>query len=276
MDQIYFEGHEYFRSASHNQFINEVIEESFTKGTFKVKLQPMINTGSKKISGAELLIRLSDEYRNQAISADEIIKIAGQEKKIALISNALINYVGEVYQKYAQDLFRPKGFRMLSINTDYSFFSNKNFINETFKFIVKYKFPRHFLSFEMNEDDLANHYDFYRTVFPRLKSYGIFICIDRYRGNRLSINRAKALGVDGVKIARELIRDIDTNRGHFNFVKETVRNAENLHIKVLLIGVENKDQYFMLRDLSKDIEMQGFYFYSPIDPNQMIDALKMQ
>ena len=55
-----------------------------------------------------------------------------------------------------------------------------------------------------------------------------------------------------------------------------VRNAENLHIKVLLIGVENKDQYFMLRDLSKDIEMQGFYFYSPIDPIQMVDALKMQ
>ena len=93
-DILYFPDGDYSRSASRNQFMLAVIDEQFGNKTFSVALQPMVRTSDKAIYGAEIFLRLSDNYRNMVFSADELIKTAAQNGKISLISNALIKYIG--------------------------------------------------------------------------------------------------------------------------------------------------------------------------------------
>lgn len=275
LDQILFVANKHYRSASRRQFINEVIDKSFKEKTFKVKLQPMINSASKEMMGAELLIRLSDDYQNESISAEEVIRVAAQEKKIGIISDALIEYIGELYQKYGLSVFRSRGFTRLSLNTDFSYFSDEDFLDRFASHIDKFYLPRNFLTFEIAEKELSEHYDFFKNNTFKMKQIGVHLVVDQFTGEYLTLQKIKTLGINEVKIPRSLVRDIDVNKINFKQISAIMKEANELGIRIAVVGVENKDQYFMIRDICKDAIMQGFYFYQPLEAGELIEALKI-
>lgn len=275
IDEIYFEDTEYFRSASRSKFISEVIEKSFKEGSFKVNLQPILHAASKHIIGAEILIRLSDDYRGQALSAFEVIKAAAEQNKISVISNGLINYIGDIYQKYGLNLFKARNFTRLSLNTDYSFFSDENFLRNISILVSKYAFPKNFLAFEIVEQELSEHYDAFRSICSKLKLIGVHMTVDQYTGKYLSLDKVRALDIPEVKIPRNLIRDIDVNQASLKALNELVSQAIKLGIRASVVGVENKDQYMLIRDMFKDALMQGYFFYAPLELPQLIEAVKV-
>ena len=275
VDQIYFHGSDYFRCASRVQFIDEVIEKSFKEKTFKVNLQPMMHSVTKHVTGAELLIRLSDDYRNQALSAYEVIKVAGERHKIGLISDALLEYVGAMYEQHGDSLFKSHEFQRLSFNTDFSYFSEQSFYNKLTAMLERYEFPREFLSFEINENELAAHYEDFKPICNRLKQIGIHLSVDQYTGRFISIDKIKILGIPEIKIPRNMVKDIDVNKTSLNVLQELIKTADSQGLKISIVGVENKDQYLLIRDMTKEALMQGFYFYEPLEMNQLIEAIKV-
>ena len=80
IDEIYFDGTDYFRSASRTAFISEVIEKSFKEGSFKVNLQPILHSVTKHIVGAEILIRLTDVERDTMLNTKELISVLSDLK----------------------------------------------------------------------------------------------------------------------------------------------------------------------------------------------------
>ena len=275
IDEIYFEDTEYFRSASRSKFISEVIEKSFKEGSFKVNLQPILQATNKHILGAEILIRLSDDYRGQALSAFEVIKAAAEQNKISIISNGLINYIGDIYQKYGLTLFKTRNFTRLSLNTDYSFFSDENFLRNISILVAKYAFPKNFLAFEIVEQELSDHYEAFRSICSKLKLIGVHMTVDQYTGRYLSLDKIKALDIPEIKIPRNLIRDIDVNQASLKALNELVNQAMRLGLQTSVVGVENKDQYFLIRDMDKQSLMQGYFFYAPLELPQLIEAVKV-
>ncbi|MCR5309531.1 MAG: EAL domain-containing protein [Bacilli bacterium] len=275
LDEIYFEDTEYFRSASRSKFISEVIEKSFKEGSFKVNLQPILQAANKHIMGAEILIRLSDDYRGQALSAFEVIKAAAEQNKISIISNGLINYIGDIYQKYGLTLFKTRNFTRLSLNTDYSFFSDENFLRNISILVSKYAFPKNFLAFEIVEHELSDHYEAFRSICSKLKLIGVHMTVDQYTGKYLSLDKIKALDIPEVKIPRNLIRDIDVNQASLKALNELVSQANKLGLIASVVGVENKDQYMLIRDMTRESLMQGYFFYAPLELPQLIEAVKV-
>lgn len=275
VDEIYFHGSDYFRCASRTQFINEVIDKSFKDKTFKVNLQPMVSSSNKHISGAEILIRLSDDYRGQALSPYEVIKVAGEQKKIGLISNALLEYIGDLYEQQGNSLFKSHQFSRLSFNTDFSYFSEETFMRDINDMLERYEFPRDFLSFEINENELFAHFRDFEIICNRLRQIGVHIAVDQYTGKYVSLDKIRNIGIPEVKIPRNMVKDIDVNRVSLNALQDLIKTADNYGLKVSVVGVENKDQYMLIRDMSKDALMQGYYFYEPLEVNKLIEAIKI-
>lgn len=275
VDQIYFHGSDYFRCASRTQFINEVIDKSFKEKTFKVNLQPMVSSASKHISGAEILIRLSDDYRGQALSPYEVIKVAGEQKKIGLISNALLEYIGDLYEQQGNSLFKTHQFSRLSFNTDFSYFSEETFMRDINDMLERYEFPRDFLSFEINENELFAHFKEFEIICNRLRQIGVHIAVDQYTGKYVSLDKIRNIGIPEVKIPRNMVKDIDVNRVSLNALQDLIKTADSNGLRVSVVGVENKDQYMLIREMSKDALMQGYYFYEPLEVNKLIEAIKI-
>ena len=273
-DMITLPDGDYCRSASRTAFMLSVIDEQFGNKTFSVALQPFVKAGDKSIYGAELLIRLSDNYRNSVFNADELIKVAGQNGKISLISNALIQYIGEIYKQYALTVFKISGFQRLTMNTDFSFFEDPSFFKTLFDTFTEFSFQRNFLGFEITEKEVYSHLSEFKKVARGILNHHIALICDQYSGEFLSMDTLKELGFTEIKIGRYLVKDIEVNPKHLNEVTSLDKLAREHDMKICFVGVENSDQYVLLRDMDKNCLCQGYHFYKPLEDYKLIEELR--
>ena len=273
-DILFFPDGDYSRSASRNEFMLAVIDEQFGNKTFSVALQPMVRTSDKSIYGAEIFLRLSDNYRNMVFSADELIKTAAKNGKISLISNALIKYIGELYGQFGLTVFKVYGFNRLTINTDYSYFADPSFHEEIHNLLVDFHLPRDFLGFEITEREIYRHMEEFKAMTKNILSEHIALIVDQYTGQFISIESLKKLGFTEIKIDRKIVGDIEVNPQHLSEVKAIVKDAEDNGIKASLVGVENADQFILIKDMSKNTYVQGYHFYRPLDKVKFIEELR--
>ncbi len=274
VDKIFFPDGDYSRSASRNEFILSVIEEQFGNKTFSVALQPMVHADSKNIYGAEILIRLSDNYRNQVFNADELIKVAAKNGKISMISNALIQYIGELYQQYGLTVFKLYGFKRLTMNTDFSYFDDPDFFQTIYNLFDEYHLPKEFLGFEVTEKEIYTHLDQFRKVAKGILNHHIVLICDQYNGEYLSMDALKELGFIEIKIGRYLVGDIEVNPKHLAEVTSIDKLANEHGLTATFVGVENADQYILLRDMDSKCNCQGFHFYKPLDDYHLIEEIR--
>ena len=273
-DKICFTDSDYVRSASRNEFMLSVIEEQFGNKTFTVGLQPMVRASDKSIYGAEILIRLSDNYRNTIFNAYELIKVAAQNGKMSLISNALLRYIGELYQQHGITLFKVYGFNRLTMNTDFSFFDDPQFFETLYQLFNDYHLPKDFLGFEINESEIYYHMDEMRKVVKGILNHHIVLIVDQYSGQYVSMAQLKELGFSEIKIGRQLVNDIEVNPKHRAEITSLDELAKENGMRITFVGVENADQYIIIRDLDKNSNCQGYHFYRPIDDIHLIEELR--
>ena len=273
-DMITLPDGDYTRSASRNEFMLAVIDDQFGNKTFQVALQPFVKASDKSIYGAELLIRLSDNYRNSVLDAFELIRVAGKNGKISLISNALIKYIGEIYKQYALTVFKISGFQRLTINTDYSFFEDPNFFKTLFDVFNEYSFQKNFLGFEITEREIYTHLGDFKKVAKGILNHHIVLICDQYSGEFLSIETLKELGFTEIKIGRSMVGDIEKNPKHWNEIMSLDKLAYEYDMKICFVGVENADQYVLIRDMDKNCLCQGYHFYKPLEDYKLIEELR--
>ncbi|MBO6261158.1 MAG: EAL domain-containing protein, partial [Bacilli bacterium] len=273
-DFIYFDESDYSRSANREEFLLSVIKKAFGDRTFDVNLQPMVNANDKQIYGAELLLRIVDEYRNTTFRTDELVNIAAKHDQIAIISHALLDYIKVLYKDYGAVFFASLGFKRLALNTDYSFFTDKNFRNDIKKYLDEIKMPKHFLAFEIPESDVANHMNEFKEIAKMTKEFNIVLVCDQYTGRFVSVEMLKEIGFNEVKISRNLVLHIDSDNQRANALKQLLALIKRLDLKASIVGVENIDQYLLIKDADNTALLQGFYFYRPLEKQALIETVR--
>ena len=273
-DFIYFDDSAYSRSANKEAFMLAVIESSFAKKTFNVMLQPMCDAKSKRIYGAELLLRITDGFTNIPLRADELINVAAEHNKIGVISNALLELISGLYKSYGASVFNNLGFKRLSLNTDYSFFTDKNFTVDVKAYIDNAKMPKNFLAFEIPENDVASHLKEFKNISRVLHSLHIVLVCDQYTGRFVSLDALKEAEFDEVKISRNVVNHIDSDRQRLNDIKSLLNNIKSLGLKASVVGVENIDQYLLLKEIDDTALLQGYYLHRPLERQALIEAIR--
>lgn len=271
---IFLDENGYSRPASKRDFMLSIIDSKFKGGDFEVNLQPILRAKDRRITSAELLIRLQDDYRKIVFNTDELIKTAAENGKIGLISDSLIDYIGTLYTEYGWNTFRPYGFDHLNINTDFSYLSDKDLREKLSKLIQTSRMPSHFLGLEINEREVYDHLGEMKQFISLSKELGINLIIDRYSGEFIPIEKLKELGINELKIDRIYTRFIDTDRQKYTMVKGLLLQAKENDIKVALIGVENMEQYKRIMEIDSDAFIQGYAFYKPIGKDQFVGVLR--
>ena len=88
------------------------------------------------------------------------------------------------------------------------------------------------------------------------------------------LDALKEMGFSEIKIDRSLVGDIEVNPQHLAEVTDIIKEAESKNIKASLVGVENADQFIVIRDISKNTFVQGYHFYRPLDKVKFIEELR--
>lgn len=275
-DRLILPETKYIRNSSHKQFVQDVLDSSLSMSTFNIKLQPIVNKQTRHIESAEMLFRVPETYLGNEMNTYEIISAAAENKKIALITQILIDHLGELYKTYGEKLFDRFNIKHLSLNTDFSFFEDLKFIDKMKELENRFNLPEGFMRFEIREDEINKYSEEFIPITKELAKNKIDIVCDNYTGKSVSLTDIKRLGFSGVKIDRSVIENIGTGVDAIDGLVSYVNEAKQLGLDLTFVGVETKEQYSMLKNINSPFYVQGYYYYRPIDAEELINHLLRQ
>ncbi|MGL5086462.1 MAG: putative bifunctional diguanylate cyclase/phosphodiesterase, partial [Clostridium sp.] len=238
--------------------IENKLSEGIKNGEFEAYYQPIYDILTKKIIGAEALVRWTSE--SGMIYPDKFIPIAKKTGDIfdidMLVLRQSISLCREWIDKGQVDFY-------VSINASKTFLKQNNFV-EVIKNELKAKnVPTSAIRLEITEDEIIEDVQYTKILLKQVRDVGIDVYLDDFGTGYSSFNYIKTLPIDVVKIDRSLLINIEADSKAKSIVETMIKLCHNLDLKVVCEGVEELAQVEILENINCDY-IQGYYFSKPL------------
>lgn len=242
--------------------IEEEMQMALSNREFVMFLQPQIDLKTKKIAGAEALVRWKHPIKGIMVPAQflNLFESNGFVTKMDM-------YIWEEACKYIKELQEKDIYVPISVNISRVHIGNTNLSNILMDLCEKYDIAPKYLELEITEnlfmDDVSELFD----EMAELKKCGFKILMDDFGSGYSSLNMLRSAPVDTLKIDRFFLDEImSTQRGKI-IVEASVRMAKQLGLSVIAEGVETQEQLDFLENIDCDI-VQGYFYSRPIPTNE--------
>ena len=236
-----------------NKKILDKLINAMENDKLEIYYQPKYDTISRKIVGAEALLRFRDN-NGHMISPGIFIPIAEESGFITVIDNY-------VFEKVCMDINKLKEKNIytvpISINLSRKKLEEGNFVKNYLKIIKENKISVSDIEIEITEGTILADNKSIKHSVKELKRAGFNILVDDFGTGYSSISTLKDLDIDEIKVDRSFITD-DSEKSK-EIVKYVFNLATALKVKTTAEGVETKEQYNMLKKLNCNT-IQGYYF----------------
>lgn len=220
---------------------------------FEMFYQPQYDNKFKVVS-FEALLRLWDG--NNYISPMEIIELAEKKGLMGLITRQIIDIVFKDFS--TNDVFKN---RRVSINISPDQLVEEGFKEFVIDKIQEYSVDASRVVFEITETTLFNDIESTSTSLRFFRDLGIRISIDDFGTGYSSLFRFIEHEIDEVKYDKSFIDNI-SNYKTYLVMQKTIELFKDFKIRIVVEGVEEKEQMEMMKDLKIDL-YQGFLFNKP-------------
>ncbi len=238
------------------------------RNEFEIYYQPQISIESKKIVGAEALLRWNSPGE-KTVSPDVFIPML---EEIGLISS-----VGEwVLQSSCERLHHwqtitDSSFR-LSVNLSSRQFKGRNLEDLLTSVIKERNIPMGSLEIEITESLLMDYEKTTHEMLNRFSEMGLRLSIDDFGTGYSSLSYLKRFPINTLKIDRSFINDICTDPDDAAIVTAIIAMAKSLNLDIVAEGVETQAQMDFLEKKSCNLA-QGFYFSEAVPEADFVKLL---
>jgi len=232
-----------------------LIEEALQNNYFKLFFQPHINTQTKKLIGAESLIRIKKD--DKIISPNYFVEELEKSTYIKQVDIMILDKVDEIITK--TDL-------KISFNLSLQSFNNRDIINKIIE--IGQKHPKK-LEVELLERTLIKDSEYSKQILAEFKKNNILIAMDDFGTGYSSLSYITKFPIDIIKIDISFVQKILDDEKDFKVVKTIINLSKELGMTTIAEGVETKEQYLVLKTLRCDI-IQGFYFHKPMSEEEFL------
>ena len=133
----------------------------------------------------------------------------------------------------------------------------------------------HEILLEVTESACASDTEQLVEVLEGLRSMGFLIEMDDFGSGYSSLNMLTVLPVDILKMDMSFVRRMQQEPKNRRIIEMVVEIAELLGTPVIAEGVENEDQYQILKEIGCDV-IQGYYFSRPLPADDFLELLSKQ
>lgn len=245
--------------------LRHAVEES----EFLVYYQPQVELTSRKLIGAEALVRWKHPVMG-LVSPDVFIHLCE--------SNSLIIPIGERVLKDAciqvklwkeQGLFEGR----ISVNVSGKQFELPNIVQRVKAIVEETKFEPRYLELEMTESILMGNPAEFGGKLIELKAMGIEIAIDDFGTGYSSLSYLKQFPIDKLKIDQSFVAGIPHNEQDMAIVKAVIAMSKALGFRTIAEGIEKEEQGLFLKNLGCE-QGQGYLYSRPLSAEKFEEFLK--
>ncbi|HEY4995964.1 MAG TPA: EAL domain-containing protein [Aestuariivirga sp.] len=268
------QSYQFFTAAMNARAVDrQVIEESLRRALkgkeFELYYQPKINLRTRKITGAEALLRWKHPTRGM-IEPSEFIPVAEDSGLIVGIGTWVLRMACQQAKAW-RDAGLPK--LVMSVNVSAAEFSDKNFLEGVLTVLRETEMAPDRLELELTESVLMKRPDTAVTILQTLRNKGISIAIDDFGTGYSSLSYLRKFPVDALKIDQSFVSQIESDGEDTVIVKAVIGMARNLKMRVVAEGVETLEQMQFL-GAHQCQEVQGYYFSKPLPADQFAELLR--
>jgi len=234
------------------------LKDAIDRNDFVVFYQPQFEIDSRRMVGAEALVRWQHPKLG-LLPPSDFIPLAEETGSIVRMGEVVLRDACaqlRLWQDGGADAFR------IAVNASPRQLRESAFPDLVAQVLAETKLSADCLEIEVTETSLVQNVDAGIQTLQRLRDIGVRIAIDDFGTGYSSLGYLKRLPIDTVKLDASFVKDATNDPDDAALVMAIITLAHNLRKKVIAEGIEREDQLAFLRLLRCD-EGQGYLFGRP-------------
>ncbi|WP_296669122.1 MULTISPECIES: EAL domain-containing protein [unclassified Treponema] len=241
-----------------NRDVINAFNNALANKHLKMYLQPQVRCSDEKVVGAEALVRWETE--NGAIhSPNSFIKI--------LEDNGLIHNLDKFIWEQAVQLLQKWQFLGIDYHISVNVSAKDFYLIDLYKtftsLVIKYGIPPQKLKLEITETALVHDLKLHKQIITELQKFGFIIEMDDFGTGYSSLTILKNISINILKIDMMFLSKTKHEERSKKILEAVIKMAQKLGIKIIVEGVEDKEQAEFLKNLNCDF-FQGYLYSKPI------------
>lgn len=255
--EIFQEKHR--ESVLREQMILGSIDEAMAEGEVVIYLQPKYSLNTRRINGAEVLVRWFSSTEG-FISPAEFIPVLEQRGRIFKLDLFVWEQACRAVRRWL-DVGMP--IVPLSVNVSRVDVDDPDFDRAFMTLIEKYQVPPEYFILEITETAYSDFDDRLMSLVEKMRTRGFKVEMDDFGSGYSSLNMLKDFYIDDLKIDLGFLSGIGENARGEKILRLVVDLANDLELGIVAEGVEESHQADFLTDIGCQTA-QGYYFAKPM------------
>ncbi|AFY75322.1 diguanylate cyclase (GGDEF) domain-containing protein [Synechococcus sp. PCC 7502] len=246
--------------------IENSLHRALERKEFRLYYQPVINSLTKKIIGAEALIRWQHPDIG-IVAPNKFIPLAESMGMITPITEWVIEQACKqlkIWQEFTE--------MYIAINLSTFNFKQDNLVDMITEKIKAAGVYFTQVELEITEGILVQNLDETIVSLSKLRNLGIKIAIDDFGVGFSSLSYLKHFPVDKLKIDKCFVQDMLKDKRDAAITLAIIELAHSLNLGVVAEGVETKEQLQYLQENQCEV-IQGYLFSPPLPAEQFTQFL---
>jgi diguanylate cyclase (GGDEF)-like protein len=245
------------------------LRRAIENAEFRLMYQPVVSLKTGRITGFEALVRWDHPHQGLIQPAD-FIPVAEETGLIIQIGRWVLFEACRQLKEWHSSHRRSEPLTM-GVNLSARQFSHPGVVDQIREALGVTGAPASSLRLEITELAIIDRGRYALSILTQLRELGVQVYLDDFGTGYSSLSYLHGVPVDGIKIDRAFVSDMDTNDANLRLVRTLLTLAEIVGIRAEAEGITSSDQLRELRTLNCE-QGQGYLFSAPI-PADAVEQL---
>ncbi len=245
------------------------LDRAITEQHLYLLYQPQVSCQTGKYIGSEALIRWQDPNQGLLLPA-EFIPVLEETGQIIRLGQWILERACRDNQTLIASGLRDHA---VSVNVSAIQLQQTSFPDIVQRALAASGMPAGNLILEVTESVLLGDLSVGINNLQKLRELGVAIVIDDFGKGYSSLSYLKELPATKLKISRQFITSVISDRKDASITKGMISLAHHLGMSVMVVGVESEAQASFLKRNHCDV-LQGHYFSHPLPLPELATALR--
>lgn len=239
--------------------VEDDMDRALANREFQVYLQPKISTTEEVLGGAEALVRWIHPTEG-FIPPNRFIPIFEKNGFILKLDDYMLEEIARVQAGW---LAEGRELVPISVNVSRAHFTREDLAEHICAIVDKYQVPHSVIELELTESAFFDDKKVLLGTVRKLREAGFQVSMDDFGAGYSSLNSLKELQIDVLKIDADFFRGADVEERGLLIVSEVIDLAKKLNMKIVVEGIESREQVEFLTAQECDL-IQGYFYAKPM------------
>jgi diguanylate cyclase (GGDEF)-like protein/PAS domain S-box-containing protein len=247
------------------------LRHALERDELSLQYQAKVQVDTDTITGVEALLRWNNPELG-SVSPVQLIPVAEETGLIVPIGRWVLRTACLQNAQWLRDGLPPV---RICVNLSMRQLENTGLIEDIRSALAQSGLPPDLLELELTESMIMHNVERAVRILTDIKSLGVRLAIDDFGTGYSSLAQLKRFPIDTIKVDRSFIRELPRDAEDRAIAEAIIAMGKTLSLTIVAEGVETAEQKAFLRERACD-EMQGFYFSTPVHPDEFAALLRKQ